>query len=61
MDERFVDTDKRFKDRRGIVVNVISYDRQERRVIFKRPNYEHLCCVPKWYFEKYFREIRKDG
>ncbi|AWQ18453.1 DUF4222 domain-containing protein [Pantoea ananatis] len=59
MDERFVETDKRFKDKRGVVVRIISYDRQERRVIFMRPDYEHLCCVPKWYFEKYFIEVGK--
>ncbi len=33
VDERFVETDKRFRDKRGIVVRIISYDRQERRVI----------------------------
>jgi len=59
VDERFVETDKRFKDKRGVVVRIISYDRLERRVIFMRPDYEHLCWVPKWYFEKYFIEVGK--
>jgi len=61
VDERFVETNKQYRDRRGIVVNVISYDRKERRVIFMRPGYPFECFVPKWYFEKYFREFEGDG
>ncbi|AZI52007.1 DUF4222 domain-containing protein [Pantoea agglomerans] len=61
MDERFVKTSKQYRDRRGVIVQITGYDRQERRVVFMRPGYEHECCVPKWYFEKYFREVRKDG
>ncbi|MBM7346080.1 DUF4222 domain-containing protein [Pantoea coffeiphila] len=56
-DGRFIETDQLYRDRRGIVVRVTSYDRQERRVIFMRPDYAHACFVPKWYFEKYFRKF----
>jgi hypothetical protein len=61
VDERYVETDKRYRDRRGVIVRIVSYDRQDRRVIFMRPNYPDLCFVPKWYFEKYFREFEGDG
>ncbi|MDF7650775.1 DUF4222 domain-containing protein [Erwiniaceae bacterium L1_54_3] len=61
MDDRFVETNKQYRDRRGVVVNVISYDRQERRVIFMRPGYPHECFVPKDYFERYFREFEGEG
>lgn len=55
-DERYVETEQLWRDKRGIVVRVISYDRQERGVIFFRPDYPHECFVPKWYFEKFFRK-----
>ncbi|HDG5313237.1 DUF4222 domain-containing protein [Pantoea dispersa] len=61
MNERFVQTSKKYRDRRGIVVHVLGYDRQERRVLFRRPDYPHECCVPKWYFERYFREFEGEG
>ncbi|WP_431022011.1 DUF4222 domain-containing protein [Erwinia rhapontici] len=62
MDEdRFVETNQPYRDQRGVVVRVISYDRQERRIIFMRPNYPHPCCVPKWYFEKFFRKYEGKG
>ncbi|MFT4271219.1 MAG: DUF4222 domain-containing protein [Pantoea sp.] len=61
MDERVVKTDKLYRDRRGIIVRVTGYDRQTRWIIFMRPGYSHECCVPKWYFEKYFREVGKEG
>ncbi|WP_426817655.1 DUF4222 domain-containing protein [Winslowiella sp. 2C04] len=60
-DDRFIGADKEYRDRRGIVVRVISYDRQERRVIFMRPGYPEECFVPKWYFQKYFREFEGKG
>ncbi|WP_158784182.1 DUF4222 domain-containing protein [Pantoea sp. BAV 3049] len=60
-DGRFVETNQQFRDRRGVVVRVTGYDRQERRVIFMRPGYEHECFVPKWYFQKYFTEFEGEG
>ncbi|MFG1172138.1 DUF4222 domain-containing protein [Erwiniaceae bacterium CAU 1747] len=56
-DERFIETDQPYRDRRGVIVRITCYDRQDRRVIFMRPGYPHPCCVPKWYFEKYFRKF----
>lgn len=60
-DERYVEADQLCRDKRGNVVRVISYDRQERRVIFMRPNYTHECFVPKWLFEKFFRKYEGKG
>lgn len=60
-EDRFAETDQPWRDKRGTVVRVISYDRQERRVIFMRPNYAHACFVPKWLFEKFFRKYEGKG
>lgn len=60
-EERFVETDQPYRDRRGNVVHVVRYDRLKRWVYFIRPNYEHECFVPKWYFEKYFRKYEGKG
>ncbi|NIF20285.1 DUF4222 domain-containing protein [Candidatus Pantoea multigeneris] len=61
MDERFVETNQTYSDRRGIRVCVTRYDRQNRQIIFMRPGYPHECMVPKWYFEKYFKKAGKEG
>ncbi len=61
-EERFAETDQLWRDKRGVVVRVISYDRQERQVFFIRPSWPNdICTVPKWLFEKFFRKYEGKG
>ncbi|KMV71898.1 hypothetical protein WB66_05190 [bacteria symbiont BFo1 of Frankliniella occidentalis] len=61
-DERFVETDQLWRDKRGVIVRVVSYDRKERQVLFIRPNWPNdVCTVPKWLFEQNFRKYEGKG
>ncbi|WP_338328788.1 DUF4222 domain-containing protein [Pantoea ananatis] len=59
VDERYVNTNKRFRNKRGIVVRVISYDRKERQIIFMYDDYEHECIVSREHFDKFFNEVKE--
>ncbi|ELY3599411.1 DUF4222 domain-containing protein [Cronobacter sakazakii] len=38
--------DRRYRDWRGVKVQVIGWDREKRQVIFRRPGYPHDCMQP---------------
>lgn len=49
---------RRFKDKRGVVVRVIRWEPETNRVIYLRDNYEHgECFSPLDQFQRYFREV----
>lgn len=55
-----VQLDRHYRDKRGVVVHVIAYDRAKQEVKFMRPNYEHECMLPLWQVEKYFTRVDSD-
>lgn len=50
--------DRRYRDYRGVEVNVIGYDRERRQVIFLRKGYEHECMQPLERFREKFSRIK---
>lgn len=58
MSEQQVTTlDRAYRDPRGVLVHVTAYDRENERVIFTRPGYEHECMRPVWQFQQLFRRV----
>lgn len=51
--------DRLYKDGRGIVVNVIGYDADRQRVIYRRPGYEWDCVAPVIIFRARFKRVDK--
>lgn len=52
------DINRRFKDKRGVVVRVIRWEPETNRVIYLRDNYEHgECFSPLDQFQRNFREV----
>jgi ribulose bisphosphate carboxylase small subunit len=51
--------DRYYRDRHGIIVNVIGYDPIGQRVIYRRPNYEWECVAPLIVFRARFKRIDK--
>lgn len=49
--------DRYYRDRNGIVVHVIGYDRLGQRVIYKRTGYEWECASPLILFRARFKRI----
>ncbi|MEE3649485.1 MULTISPECIES: DUF4222 domain-containing protein [unclassified Brenneria] len=58
MTENIRTLDRRYRDRRGVIVHVIGYDKANQQVIFMRSGYEHPCCQPVWKFQKYYTEVK---
>lgn len=56
--EKHKNLNRYFRDRRGIIVKVIEWNKQKQRVIFMRADYEHPCFVPLWLFLKYYTELK---
>ncbi|WP_265497616.1 DUF4222 domain-containing protein [Providencia rustigianii] len=46
-----------YRDRRGIPVRVIRYDREKQRVIYMRDGYEHECFAPLYKFKDEFTRV----
>ncbi|CAI0986164.1 DUF4222 domain-containing protein [Serratia proteamaculans] len=55
-----VQLDRHYRDKRGVVVHVIAYDRIKQEVTFMRPDYEHECMLPLWQVEKHFTRVDSD-
>lgn len=55
--ELVVQFDRHYRDKRGVVVHVIVYDRLNKQVTFKRPGYEHECILPLWLVDKHFTKV----
>ncbi|MFK3912409.1 DUF4222 domain-containing protein [Enterobacter cancerogenus] len=49
-----------FKDHRGILVHVIRWEPQTRRVIYLREGYDHECFSPLEQFQRKFTELKDD-
>ena len=52
--------DRYYKDRRGIVVHVVGFDRAGDRVIFMRTGYPHECAQPVELFKSQFERVMTD-
>ncbi|WP_312109300.1 DUF4222 domain-containing protein [Pantoea septica] len=49
---------RRFKDKRGVIVRVVRWEPETNRVIYLRDNYEHgECFSPLDQFQRNFREV----
>lgn len=46
-----------FRDQHGITVNVIRFERDTQRVIYRRPGYEWECASPLIVFRSRFTEV----
>ncbi|WP_455424933.1 DUF4222 domain-containing protein [Dryocola sp. LX212] len=51
--------DRKYWDRRGILVHVIGYDRAKQQVIFMREDYEHECMQPVERFREKFKRVEE--
>ncbi|POW56610.1 DUF4222 domain-containing protein [Candidatus Pantoea alvi] len=52
---------RRFKDKRGVIVRVVRWEPETNRVIYLRDNYEHgECFSPLDQFQRNFREVGAD-
>ncbi|HGG9150313.1 TPA: DUF4222 domain-containing protein [Enterobacter cloacae] len=51
--------DRLYRDHHGIVVNVIRYEPDSQKVVYKRPGYEWECAAPLLIFRARFRRIDK--
>ena len=49
--------DRRYRDWRGVEVHVVGYDREKRKVIFRRAGYPHDCMQPVERFREKFRRV----
>lgn len=54
------EVDRKFRDQYGIVVHVIRWEHETRRVIYLRKGYEHECFSPLEQFQRKFREVEGD-
>ncbi|MGA9619036.1 DUF4222 domain-containing protein [Serratia proteamaculans] len=57
MAEKIEQLDRRYRDRNGVVVHVIGYDREGQRVIYNRTGYEWECAAPLIVFRARFTRI----
>lgn len=48
---------RNYRDKRGVVVRVVRYDRVNQQVIFLRDNYPHECSRPLKYFQDNFMRV----
>nr|WP_238938999.1 DUF4222 domain-containing protein [Mixta mediterraneensis] len=48
-----------YRDHHGIVVNVIRYEADSQKVIYRRPGYEWECAAPLLIFRARFRRLDK--
>lgn len=46
-----------FRDHHGVIVNVIAYERETQKVIYRRPGYEWECACPLIIFRSRFDEV----
>ncbi|MBE5251599.1 DUF4222 domain-containing protein [Mixta mediterraneensis] len=52
---------RRFKDKRGVIIRVVRWEPETNRVIYLRDNYEHGECFSSLErFKQYFREVTVD-
>ena len=49
--------DINYRDPRGVIVNVTSWNRDKQQVYFTRQNYPHECMQPVWKFQQYFQRV----
>lgn len=49
--------DRLYQDHHGITVNVIRYERDSQRVIYRRPGYEWECAAPLILLRARFRRV----
>jgi len=57
MIENIQKLDRKYRDRRGIVVNVTGYDKEGQRVIYMRDGYEFECAAPLIIFRARFTRV----
>jgi hypothetical protein len=57
MTENIQTLNRYFRDQHGVIVQVIRYERDTQRVIYKRPGYEWECATPKIIFRARFAEV----
>jgi len=60
MSEEIQTLDRNYKDRRGVVVHVVGFDRAGDRVIFMRAGYPHECAQPVELFRSRFERVMTD-
>ncbi|QMV54102.1 DUF4222 domain-containing protein [Ewingella americana] len=59
MAEHIEKLDRKYRDNKGIVVNVIGYDREGQRVIYMRDGYEFECAAPLIIFRARFKRVEE--
>lgn len=48
---------ERYTEPRGVPVTTVGVDTVNHRVIFRRPNYHHVCMLPHVLFSQKFRKV----
>lgn len=57
MGDNIQELNRIFRDQQGITVNVIRFERDTQRVIYRRPGYEWECASPLIIFRTRFTEV----
>ncbi|UAN49718.1 DUF4222 domain-containing protein [Serratia sp. JSRIV002] len=57
MGDNIQELNRIFRDQHGIAVNVIRYERDTQRVVYRRPGYEWECACPLIIFRARFTEV----
>ncbi|SWY00456.1 Uncharacterised protein [Klebsiella pneumoniae] len=55
--ESVEELDRQYRDPRGVVVHVTSWNREKQQVYFTRQGYPHECMQPVWKFQQYFTRV----
>ncbi|WP_447874658.1 DUF4222 domain-containing protein [Serratia fonticola] len=57
MGDNIQELNRIFRDQHGITVNVIRFERDTQRAIYRRPGYEWGCASPLILFRSRFTEV----